>query len=74
MAGFDRQKYIELLHSQGLATALSELHHDKEKLEIETFEGREGYQRKLWNDLEEVRNFSLELWDMGLKLKSEPST
>ena len=50
-----------------MSAALTALHHDKEALEQETFEGPEGYNRELWDDLESVRNFSIELWNLSYK-------
>ncbi|MBY0472529.1 hypothetical protein K2X30_15295 [bacterium] len=61
----DKQKYLTILKTQGLPAAITALHHDKEKLEFETFEGQKGYQRALWDYQEEVREFSRQLWDHG---------
>lgn len=62
----DRQKYIRIAQSEGLAKALTTLHLDTEQWEQETFEGVEGWRPEMWKYLEEVRKFSRELWDRVL--------
>lgn len=62
----DRPKYIEILKSEGLSAALTTLHRDCERMEFETFEGRDGYRADLYTYLEEVRSFSRELWRVSL--------
>ncbi len=69
---FDKEKYLKIYRTQGLSEALTALHHDKERLEQLTFEGPLGYSRDLWDSLEVVRNFSVELWQLGLK-EGKPS-
>ncbi|MBI4924971.1 MAG: hypothetical protein HY843_03520 [Bdellovibrio sp.] len=64
---FNKQKYIRLYQGEGSNAALTSLHHDKEYLEQLTFESKDGYSRELWDSLEEVRNFSIELWDLCQK-------
>lgn len=63
MFNLDKQKYLRLLETEGLSAALTALHKDKEQMEQITFEGPQGYQRELWDYLEKVRNFSIELWN-----------
>ncbi|MEN9723368.1 MAG: hypothetical protein RJB38_1354 [Pseudomonadota bacterium] len=63
---FDRQKYLDILRAQGLATALTALHRDIEQLEYETFEGLEGWKPELFEKLKAIRDFSRELWDVQL--------
>jgi len=58
----DREKYLAIIESDGLSTALTQLHLDTERLEHETFEGREGWQPELFEYLKKVREFSRELW------------
>lgn len=65
MIKLDREKYLKILRTNGYSAALTQLHLDKNEMEIETFEGQEGYQREMWNYLQEVRDFSLELWDLS---------
>lgn len=67
MIHFDREKYIGIMRSQGVNAALTVLHEDVEKWEVDTFEGVEGYQSEMWNDLLEIREFSRELWQLALK-------
>ena len=59
----DRQKYLKILENEGLNSALTTLHQDMWSLEFECFEGQQGYQPKVFEDLKEWRKFSLELWD-----------
>jgi hypothetical protein len=66
MLQLDREKYLRVLRSEGVNAALTLLHLDTEKWELETFEGEKGYQPEMWNDLEQVRNFSRELWAIAL--------
>jgi len=58
----DREKYLAILESDGLPAAITQLHLDTERLEHETFEGREGWQPELFEYLNQVREFSRELW------------
>jgi hypothetical protein len=72
----DRAKYLEIAKSEGLAAALTALHRDSERMEFETFEGRDGYQAELYAYLEEVRTFSRELWrqSLGNTVSASPQT
>lgn len=63
MLKLNKEKYFKILKTSGLAAAITALHHEKELLEIQTFEGPHGYQREVWDFLQEVRDFSLELWN-----------
>ncbi len=58
----DREKYLKIIETDGLSTALTQLHLDTERMEHETFEGREGWQPQLFEYLNQVREFSRELW------------
>lgn len=62
----DRAKYLDILKAEGLSAALTALHRDTERMEFETFEGRDGYDAKMYEYLEEVRTFSRELWRVSL--------
>lgn len=64
---FDREKYLALVKTHGLPAALSALHQDIERLEFETFEGREGWRPELFEELKKIRSFSRELWDSQLR-------
>ena len=66
MPVLDRAKYLKILQSEGLHTAISSLHRDMERWEFETFEGREGYRPEVFKFLEEAREFSRELWRVSL--------
>lgn len=76
MFKIDREKYFSIMREKGIEAALTQLHLDKETWEFETFEGRKGYQREMWDALASVREFSRELWDLStekpeLQTKSE---
>ena len=58
----NRDKYMQLLKSNGLSAALTALHRDAEVMEFDTFEGRDGYDQSKYDYLESVREFSRELW------------
>lgn len=63
----DREKYVSIMRAEGVQAALTALHQDTNRWEIETFEGEKGYQPQMFQDLIEVRRFSRELWDISLK-------
>lgn len=63
----DKEKYLRILKSDGVSAALTALHKDTIGWEYEAFEGKKGYQPDMWADIEEVRNFSRELWEIALK-------
>jgi hypothetical protein len=67
----DKQKYFQILDSQGLSAAITALHHDMREIEFEVFEGAKGYQPELWTDLEDFRLISRELWDNAMKSVAE---
>ncbi len=60
--GFSKEHYFELAKSQGLAIALKTLHEDIWKKEHAMTEGPLGYQPSMAPELEEMRNFSRDLW------------
>ena len=67
MFQLDREKYLNILRTQGLAAALTALHRDRDGFEFETFEGQAGYQPESWGHLLEVNQLSRELWDTALQ-------
>ena len=68
---FDRQKYLDILSTQGLSAALTALHRDQERFEFETFEGSAGYQPEAFVDLQEIHQFSRELWNIDLERRDQ---
>lgn len=58
----DRDKYLKILKIEGLSAAITALHRDTERVEFEAFEGRQGYRPEVIEYLENVREFSRELW------------
>jgi len=64
---FEREKYIEILRAEGINAAITALHRDTERWEIDTFEGTEGYQPQMWKELLGIREFSRELWEIALR-------
>ena len=70
MLKIDKQKYFQIVDAEGLSAALTALHHDYRDWEFESFEGEHGYQPEMWSDLEELREFSRDLWN---RISAEPS-
>ncbi len=66
-AEFTKQKYLDLAKSAGVQAAVNQLHHDLWNLEQECFDTPNGYQPEVWKQLNELRLFSRELWDLNLK-------
>jgi len=66
MIKLDKEKYIQILKTQGLSAAITTLHRDSDVLELETFEGQKGYQPEMYEDLKGIRDFSRELWNIAL--------
>lgn len=64
---FDREKYLAIVRSQGVEAALTQLHRDTTQWEVEAFEGPKGWQPDLWKKLQDVRDFSRELWELALE-------
>ena len=64
---FTKEKYLELVKTEGLQGAVNRLHQDLWTLEQECFDTPEGFQSDIWKQLNELRLFSRELWDMKLK-------
>ncbi|NDG85718.1 MAG: hypothetical protein EBX52_11875 [Proteobacteria bacterium] len=63
---FTKQKYLDLVKTDGLQNAVNQLHHDLWALEQECFDTPAGYKPELWKKLNELRLFSRELWDLKL--------
>lgn len=66
-SSFTKQKYLDLVKSEGLQIAVNTLHHDLWLLEQECFDSPDGYQADMWQHLNELRLFSRELWDLKLQ-------
>ena len=64
---FTKEKYLQIASVQGPETAINQLHHDLWTIEQECFDTPDGYQPELWKQLNELRLFSRELWDLNLK-------
>jgi hypothetical protein len=62
MFAIDREKYFQILETQGLSAALTELHRDQAEFEFETFETQGGYSPEKWRLMNEARALSRELW------------
>jgi hypothetical protein len=67
---FEKEKYIKIMQNEGITQALTALHHDTDRWEYQSFEGPEGYQPQLIQALDDVREFSRELWQMALEKSS----
>lgn len=67
MFQIDKQKYVQIMNTEGLNAALTALHRDSEQWEYQTFEGDGGWKPEDWEKLREVRKFSRELWDQVLR-------
>lgn len=70
---FNKDKYVRLLKSSGIDVTLTILHQDLRNWEYEAFEGEKGYQPEMIEELNEVREFSRELWQIALD-RVEPTT
>ena len=62
---FDPQKYLEITRTQGLSKALTTLQTDISGWEYQAFEGRDGYNPEMWEELKKARDFARTLWDKG---------
>jgi hypothetical protein len=69
---FNREIYLKIAQSEGIAAALTRLQTDAMKWEYQIFEGPEGFQPKAWDELNDVREFARELWDMDLQRETNP--
>lgn len=70
---FNKLDYLKMAEEKGYSFALTSLQKDLMRWEHLAFEdGQKGYQPDLWKALEEVREFSTELWEKSssaLRLK-----
>ena len=64
---FTKQMYLDLAKNEGIQVAVNRLHQDLWTLEQECFDTPDGYQAHVWKQLNELRLFSRELWDLKLK-------
>ena len=64
---FTKEKYIAIAQAQGPEAAVNQLHHDLWTIEQECFDTPDGYQPEIWKQLNELRLFSREIWDLKLK-------
>ena len=64
---FDKEKYIKIMRTEGVTQALTALHHDTNQWEYQSFEGQNGYQPEMNQALNQVREFSRELWQLALE-------
>lgn len=69
---FDKEKYLQIMRSSGVNEAITLLHLDIKNWEVEAFEGEEGYQADMIQDLMDVRTFSRELWEVALQNLGTP--
>ena len=60
----DKEKYLNLVKSDGLAAAITALHHEMWEIENQSFEGVDGYRPDVFDKLQEYREFSGELWEI----------
>ena len=63
---FTKERYLELAKKEGPEKAVNQLHQDLWLLEQDCFDTPEGYRADRWKQLNELRLFSRELWDMKL--------
>jgi hypothetical protein len=64
---FTKEKYLQIAEESSPQVAVNQLHQDLWSLEQECFDSPNGYQPELWKQLNELRLFSRELWDLKLK-------
>ncbi len=64
---FDRERYLEIARNESVEAALTALHRETTRWEIESFEGQKGWQPEMWKRLQAVRDFQRELWEMALR-------
>ena len=64
---FDRQKYLNLLKTEGYPKALTVLHKDMEAVEYQSFEGDMKHEDELHARHDEMRAFSRQLWQLALE-------
>lgn len=67
MEKLNKQKYLRIAKTEGANQALTVLHDDLRALEHDAFEGREGWQPKKWESLEDYRALSREIWNAAIE-------
>lgn len=69
---FNPAKYEGILRQSGLKTALTQLHHDLNLLELESVEGEGGFKPGLFEELRKYREFSHRLWSQHHDIETTP--
>ncbi len=67
MSTLNKAKYLDIAREQGVSAALTELHRDMAIVEYQAFEGDRRAEPELLNQLNAMRDFSREIWDLALK-------
>jgi len=67
MAQLNRQKYLDIVQTQGISAALTTLHRDMAIVEYQAFEGNRKTEPELLEQLNSMRDFSREIWDIALR-------
>ena len=70
MLPIDKDKYIQIARTEGPNAAITALHKDTNLIEIESSEGKAGWDPELFEQIKKIRDFSRELWDAAV-LQSE---
>ena len=70
MSQFNRQKYLDIVQTQGIPAALTALHRDMAVVEYQAFEGNRKNEPEMISQLNAMRDFSREIWDLDLKRES----
>lgn len=65
MLKIDKEKYRQIARNEGVNAALTRLYRDTERWEWDTFEGEKGYQPEQWEEVNDVRAFARELWNIS---------
>lgn len=69
----DKEKYLKILKTEGLPAAITALHEEMDRMEIESFEGPQGYQPEYWESIKKFREFSCELWTLTPVPTTQPN-
>ena len=59
---FNQEKYDQILTESGLSAALTQIQNDLKRLEQECFEGKDGYQPEVYEEMKKYRKYSEKLW------------
>lgn len=70
---FDREKYMKILKLEGTSAVVTALQHDMHEIEFECFEGSQGWQPDLYQEIKKYRDFSREVWDLRMTEQNSPS-